>query len=110
MALLATADTIVPELPRVEEWINVTKHDIQIWFSRTSMFLYDALLYCNNLGGFVFEPYNHAVLEVVSKIARTAGLVKVWIGLSDEKDENVYVTQHTPLLIILIPFPHFCFC
>ncbi len=101
--LVAPPDTIVPEFPQQEEWINVTKHDIQIWFSQTSMFFYDALFYCNNLGGFVFEPYSLVVLEDVSKIARTAGLAKVWIGLSDEKDEKVYVMQHT------IPVFHFNF-
>ena len=94
--LVAPPDTIVPELPQKEEWIHVPDHGIQIWVSQAAMLFVEAIAYCENLGGALFEPRAKAVFEdVIDLVRMTAGeVVNVWIGVTDEEEENVYGTQY----------------
>ncbi len=98
----ASVEELVPEPLTIDEWIIFADFGIQAWFSQGQMAYGEAVTYCKNMGSTLFEPYTQDLLEVIGDAARRAGLVRIWIGISDVAEEGVYVHNHTVLNTIFM--------
>ncbi len=87
--ITASPDEVVAGPLETEEWIDFVDFGMQVWFSNQSMIFHEAITYCNNLNGILFEPYDQNMFEDILDGARRADLELAWIGVTDFDEEGV---------------------
>ena len=74
---------------------------MEFLFTKSEKEFDDAESYCNEKGGFVYEPKNETILDKVLNHTNHVGIGAFWLGVNDISEEGtfVYACDKTPITL-----------